>query len=695
MKYSKWVQLPPDNDSKFLYVFTKDKRFYKTFFSLLFIVALQQLAALTVNMADNIMLGTYTELALSGATLVNQIQFTLQQICAGIGMGIVVLASQYWGQQKTEPIKKIISIGVKAGLLVGIIFFLLSYFMPTQILSLFTNDQIVIAEGVKYLKVICWTYLVFAVSNSLMYSLQSVETAAIGTVMSVSTICINVCLNYCLIYGNFGFPELGIVGAAIATLISRAVELVIILVYVFCIDKKLKIRAWELLRFDLTYLKDYIKVSTPIVLSGMLWGIAQAAQTAVLGHISAEVIAANSIAVVIFQIFAVFGMSCANVASVTIGKTIGEGRLNYVKSYAKTMQVIFLLIGVVFGSLMFLMKDVIVSLYTVSDETKALATVFLAILSITTVGTCYEYPVESGIIAGGGNTKYPAIVDNLFMWLFTIPGAFLSAFVFKFPPVVTFFVLKADQLLKCIPNAITCNRYRWVRVLTQENNTDETVVPVKTANIITINREFGSGGREVGKRLADALGYDYYDHEIIQSIVLKSGYDEKYVEKAVDMYDWRSVPISYGNSFAYAANMKSNHMEIMALQKKVLERIAATGKNCVIVGRNADVILNDYKPLKIFICADMDSKIKRCMARKKEEENLSVQEMEDKIKNIDKVRSQSRAWYTDTQWGERSAYHLIVNTSEVVIKNIIPLLADYAKNWFNIEKVSRDGEALK
>ena len=405
MKYSKWVQLPPDNDSKFLYVFTKDKRFYKTFFSLLFIVALQQLAALTVNMADNIMLGTYTELALSGATLVNQIQFTLQQICAGIGMGIVVLASQYWGQQKTEPIKKIISIGVKVGLLVGIIFFLLSYFMPTQILSLFTNDQIVIAEGVKYLKVICWTYLVFAVSNSLMYSLQSVETAAIGTVMSVSTICINVCLNYCLIYGNFGFPELGIVGAAIATLISRAVELVIILVYVFCIDKKLKIRAWELLRFDLTYLKDYIKVSTPIVLSGMLWGIAQAAQTAVLGHISAEVIAANSIAVVIFQIFAVFGMSCANVASVTIGKTIGEGRLNYVKSYAKTMQVIFLLIGVVFGSLMFLMKDVIVSLYTVSDETKALATVFLAILSITTVGTCYEYPVESGIIAGGGVTK--------------------------------------------------------------------------------------------------------------------------------------------------------------------------------------------------------------------------------------------------------------------------------------------------
>ena len=232
MENKKWVALPPDKDGKIFGIFTKDRRFYKTFFPLLLVVAMQQLAALAVNMADNLMLGTYTELALSGATLVNQIQFTLQQICAGIGMGIVVLASQYWGQQKIEPIKKIISIGVKCGLLVGIVFFMVSKWMPQTVLSLFTNDQIVIAEGVKYLEVICWTYLIFALSNSLMYSLQSVETAAIGTVMSVSTICINVALNYCLIYGNFGFPELGIVGAAAATLVSRTVELGIILVYV-------------------------------------------------------------------------------------------------------------------------------------------------------------------------------------------------------------------------------------------------------------------------------------------------------------------------------------------------------------------------------------------------------------------------------------------------------------------------------
>ena len=463
-----YTPVPPDRDPKVLGIFTRDKSFYRAFFPLLFVIVLQQLAALAVNLADNIMLGRYTELALSGATLVNQLQFALQQIAAGIGLGIVVLSAQYWGQRRTGPIKKIINIGVKTGFLVGVVFFALSKALPTGVLSLFTNDDAVIAEGARYLRVICWTYLVFSVSNSLMYSLQGVETAAIGTVMSLSTICINICLNYCFIYGNFGAPELGIVGAAVATLVSRIVELIIILVYVLFIDKKLKMRLGELLGFDFTYLRDYVRVAAPIALSGLLWGVAQAAQTAVLGHISASVIAANSIAVIVFQIFAVVGMASANVASVTMGKTIGQGRLDMVRSYSKTMQGIFVLIGVLFGSLMFVFKDWIVGLYTVSDETKALAVSFISVLSLTTMGSCYEYPVEGGIIAGGGDTKYAALMDNLFMWLFTIPAAVLSAFVFRFPPVVTFCCLKADQLLKCIPNAIVCNRYRWVRILTRE-----------------------------------------------------------------------------------------------------------------------------------------------------------------------------------------------------------------------------------
>lgn len=462
-----YTVLPPDREEKVLGIFVRDASFYRTFFPLLLVIVLQQLAALAVNLADNIMLGRYSELALSGASLVNQLQFTLQQIAAGIGMGIVVLAAQYWGQKRTEPIKKIISLGVKCGFFSGVLFFAISQLAPAGVLGLFTRDTEVIAEGVRYLKVICWTYPVFGLSNSLMYALQSVETAMIGTVMSCSTICINVCLNYCLIYGNFGAPELGIVGAAVATLVSRLVELGIILVYILFLDKKLHMKLWELLRWDGTYLQDYLKVSTPIVISGLLWGVAQAAQTAIPGHMSATAIAANSIAIILFEIFAVLGAACANTASVVTGKTIGAGKLDKVKAYSKTMQGIFLLGGLFSGGMLFWCKDWIVNFYTVSPAVKAMAVDFMTVLSVASIGSCYEYPVEGGIIAGGGSTKYAAVVDNLFMWLFTIPSAALSAFVFRFPPVVTFAFLKADQILKCIPNCITCNRYRWVKRLTR------------------------------------------------------------------------------------------------------------------------------------------------------------------------------------------------------------------------------------
>ena len=458
---------PEDTDPKYLGIFTKNRSFYAGFFPLLTVIALQRLAAITVNLVDNLMLGSYSELALAGATLVNQLQFILQQAASGIGMGIVVLAAQYWGQRRTEPIRKIISVGVKAGLLIGALFLLLSLLMPAQILGLFTHDAAVIAEGTRYLKIICWTYLIFSLSNSLMYAMQGVETAMIGTVMSISTIFINLCLNYVLIYGHFGAPEMGIAGAAVATLISRTVELAIILFYILRIDRKLMMKVSDLIGFDGTYLRDFLKVSMPVVMSGFLWGIAQGAQTAVLGHIGAAVIAANSIATVFSQFFSVFGMACANTASIMTGKTIGEKNLHLVRSYSKTMQGIFVLMGLACGLLLFVFRDGIVGAYAISGGTQQLTKQFLVIISVTIVGSCYEYPVEAGIIAGGGTTYYTALVDNLFMWLFTIPSAVLSAYVFHFPPAVTYCFLKADQLLKCIPNAIVCNRYRWIRVLTR------------------------------------------------------------------------------------------------------------------------------------------------------------------------------------------------------------------------------------
>ena len=447
---------------------TRDRGFYVSLFRLTRVIVLQNLITFSVNLADNVMIGRYSEAALNGVAMANQIQFLLQMFAGGIAAGISVIASQYWGQRRTEPIRRILAVGFVLGLAGSAILTGFAAAAPRGLLGLLTDSEAVIAEGMKYLRIMCWTYLIFAVSNTLMYSLQSVETAFIGTVMSCSTIVINFCLNYCLIYGRFGFPELGIRGAALATLTSRCVELVIILVYILFIDRKLRMKLGDIFGFDFTYLRDFIGAALPVMVSGLLWGVAQGAQTAVLGHMGAAVIAANSIAAVIFGIFVVVGMSAANAASVTMGKTVGRGRFDCVKPYSRTLQLLFLCIGVIQALLMFLTRNAILSFYTVSEEARALAGNFLIVLAVTSVGSCYEFPVEGGIIAGGGDPRNQAIVDNLVMWLFTIPAAAVSAFVFHASPLAVFCFLKADQLLKCIPNGIVVNRYRWVRQLTRE-----------------------------------------------------------------------------------------------------------------------------------------------------------------------------------------------------------------------------------
>lgn len=200
--------------------------------------------------------------------------------------------------------------------------------------------------------------------------------------------------------------------------------------------------------------------------------------------------------------------------------------------------------------------------------------------------------------------------------------------------------------------------------------------------IITISREFGSGGRELGKRLADYMGYDYYDSEIIAAVAEKSGMDNGYVENTLSNHGWQNYKISFRGTLASSAYIQSSKVGLLLTQKKVIEEIAALGQNCVIVGRNADLILREYHPFNLFVCAGMDAKVKRCMERAPYGENLTEKELIRKMKQIDKNRSQTREIIGGSVWGQRDAYHLTVNTSDWEIKELVPAVADYAARWF-------------
>jgi len=198
--------------------------------------------------------------------------------------------------------------------------------------------------------------------------------------------------------------------------------------------------------------------------------------------------------------------------------------------------------------------------------------------------------------------------------------------------------------------------------------------------IITISREFGSGGRELGKRLADLTGWDYYDKEIITAIADNKNLDEGYVSRMLENHGWKNVPLSFRNSFAAAA--PSMQTVLLVEQKQVIEKIAREGKDFVIVGRNADVLLQEYHPFSIFVCADMETKVRRCVEYASENEKLSRKEMERKIRNIDKNRFHAREILTESKWGDREAYHLVVNTTDWDIKELTSAVKAYADCWF-------------
>ena len=218
---------------------------------------------------------------------------------------------------------------------------------------------------------------------------------------------------------------------------------------------------------DAFFLKDFLRVSLPVVGEGLTFGMANIFQIAILGRLTQPVIAANSIAVTMHQIVTVFGFGTANSSSVMIGRAIGSGRMDLLKSYARTMQLLYLAIGLATSAVLFLSIDFVLGFYAISGETHALAASMMHILCFTVVCSCYEYPCMCGIIAGGGNTMFAFVMDVVFTLGVAIIGAGLSAFVFGWPPLVTFALLKSDQVLKCIPNAIVVNRYRWAHDLTR------------------------------------------------------------------------------------------------------------------------------------------------------------------------------------------------------------------------------------
>lgn len=431
-------------------------------------IALQQLITFAVGFTDNLMVGSLGDTAISGVYMGNQIQILLQFVMGGIGGALGILSAQYWGIKDLDSIKTILAIACRFALCVGLVLSVIAISIPSELINLFTNDEAVIAEGASYLRVISCSYVFFCFSQILVAAMRSIEKANVGMVLSFITLITNFTLNNIFIFGRFGLPALGAKGAALGTLISRIIEFILIFIYVTRFDKKLGMKVKDFLRTNKNLVKDFIRYGLPVVFGDVVWSINVLSQSAILGHLSAQAITAVSIASMLHNIAYIWVLALGLAIAILTSKTVGAGKFELMKEYAKTIQIMMIIVGLLTGLILFIIKGPFLSLYSVSDEAAVIANQMMSVLCITIIGSSYQAPCLSGLVKAGGDTGFVFKNDSIFVFCVVLPAGLFSMLLGA-PAWVVFACLKLDQILKCIVAVVKINSFNWMKNLTRTN----------------------------------------------------------------------------------------------------------------------------------------------------------------------------------------------------------------------------------
>ena len=450
----------------------KEKSFYKQVLWIAVPVALQNLLVNITSLADAVMLGRAdkSEMLLSAASLANQPFFLLVMICFGLSGAAGVLGSQYWGKGNLTAIRTVISMTLKIASAFAVFLGTAVLFFPEFVMGLYTERPEIISLGAQYLRILGWAYLPFALSNTMIGCLRSVEVVSISVLVNLCSFVINVFLNWVLITGHLGAPALGIRGAAIATLTARLLEFVITAVYVLHYDRKLCFRLRDFTGVDKLLLADLVRYGSPVFLNELLWSLGMTVQAAILGHIAyaaGDPVAANSISANIQQLCTVVIFGIASAAAVMVGKSIGEQDMEGARKKAYLLNLLSYAVGVVSCALIFLLRRPMVSLFGASGDTMDLAVQFMVIIAVVTFFLSVDAVGIVGILRGAGDTRFCLILEMLSLWCLAIPLG-LGASLIALPVPVVLICMKLDEPAKMLACTVRQRGDKWIRVVTRE-----------------------------------------------------------------------------------------------------------------------------------------------------------------------------------------------------------------------------------
>lgn len=446
----------------------KEKKLLKKLLLIAIPIAVQNLINVGVSVTDTLMIGNIDELQLAGIAQANQPFFIFTTLIFGLASGSMVLNSQYWGKRDIDSIKSIMALMMRIAIIGGIITSAVVLIWPQQIVSVFTNEPLVIKYGASYLRIVGISYIFSAFTGVYLMGLRSLQNVKVSMYIYGVSFILNVFLNYTFIFGKFGMPRLEIQGAAVATLISRVFESILVIVYMYRIEEQIGYKLKDLFRKTSKYWKNIARYSVPVLMSEINWGLGISVQAAIIGRLGANVIAANSFINVFQQLAGIAIMGFGGGAAIIVGNLIGEGKQHEkeVLSFSRLLVKLSFLLGIIIVVGIMIIRPIAPNFISASEETAKLIKEMLYVSAFLLMFQSITVTTLAGILRGAGDTVFCAVIDVVTLWGLKISLGVICAFVLGLNPVIVYLILSSDEFFKTLVTVPRIWKGRWIHYTT-------------------------------------------------------------------------------------------------------------------------------------------------------------------------------------------------------------------------------------
>lgn len=441
-----------------------DKKFITLLFGLTIPIILQNLIAASLNLLDNIMVGTLGEKVISAAGFANQFYMVFFYSVCGISMGAAIFMSQLWGKKDIEKIHEILDFSLLISIPVSILFALVAFIFPEHIINIFSVDEEVTKLGAGYLRIVSISYVISAITLSYSTALRSTGQTVIPMLGSIIGIFVNFSLNYLLILGHFGFPKLGLNGAAIGTSISRIIELLFLLFMIYIRKNQIATNFKSLKEISIEKSKRFFKVASPVIFNDIMWILGISTYSIAYAKLGVDASATMQIAITINNMFNIFGIGIGVASSIIIGNKIGEGKLKNAYYSSIKISYVGVIIGIIIGIIFYLLIPVIMKFFDVKPLTKAHTITVLKIMVIFLPIRFYAIIQVIGTLRGGGDVLYAIITEMIGIWCIGIPIAFISIkFIPNLSITTLYFLVCFEEVVKCFITFPRVMSRHWIK----------------------------------------------------------------------------------------------------------------------------------------------------------------------------------------------------------------------------------------